>query len=341
VPLDEQLDLPAGEVTPLLAERALHLATHMSFVELQASLKLHYDVALSDSVLDRLMQRVGAVSVADAAQRVRALRTVEYADREALVKQRPARPPKRLYVSVDGALYPSRNREENSGQMRILYQEMKCGTVFWENAQGGWGKRVLGGRDSVADFGLRLWELAVQQGLLEADEVIFISDGGAWCETIAQDYFRGATRILDWYHLSQHIWETAHALYDTDEPAAQRWAGECLERLKESSGIGLLRLLQHSRLQRAGTELVALDALLGYLEPRLAYTDYVDYENAGYTIGSGAMEATCKQLVCQRLKGSGRQWSERGATSMVHLVAHRLNHTWTDFWNSRPLQRAA
>ena len=73
----------------------------------------------------------------------------------------------------------------------------------------------------------------------------------------------------------------------------------------------------------------------------MAYTDYVDYEKAGYVIGSGAMEATCKQLVCQRLKGCGRQWSERGATGMAHLIAHRLNRTWAAFWAFRPLQRAA
>src|SRR5207249_1922974 len=143
--------------------------------------------------------------------------------------------------------------------------EMKCGTVFWQNAKGQWEKRVLAGRDRVPAFGLRLWELAVSCGMLEADEVIFISDGGAWCETIAQDFFRGATRILDWYHLSEHVWETAYALYEGDQAAAKRWAGECLDRLKESSGIGLLRLLQRSRPQRCGAELAALDSLIGYL----------------------------------------------------------------------------
>ncbi len=141
VPLDARLDLPAGEVTPLLAERALHLATYMSFAGLQEALRLHFDVALSDSVLDALMQRVGGVSVSDAAVRVQELQAVEYADREALVQQRPAWRPKRLYVSTDGALYPSRNREENGGMKRVLYQEMKCGTVFWQNARGRWPSR--------------------------------------------------------------------------------------------------------------------------------------------------------------------------------------------------------
>jgi len=74
---------------------------------------------------------------------------------------------------------------------------------------------------------------------------------------------------------------------------------------------------------------------------RLAITDYVDYRAAGYVIGSGMMEATCKQLVGQRLKGSGMQWSEAGAVAMTALISHRLNGTWDAFWASRPLQRAA
>ena len=78
-----------------------------------------------------------------------------------------------------------------------------------------------------------------------------------------------------------------------------------------------------------------------YVRPRLAITDYVDYRTADYVIGSGMMESTCKQLVSQRLKGPGMQWSERGAVAMTALIAHRINGTWDRYWASRPLQRAA
>ena len=67
----------------------------------------------------------------------------------------------------------------------------------------------------------------------------------------------------------------------------------------------------------------------------------IDYRAAGYVIGSGMMESTCKQLVAQRLKGPGMQWSEAGALAMTALIAHRINGTWDRFWASRPLQRAA
>lgn len=85
----------------------------------------------------------------------------------------------------------------------------------------------------------------------------------------------------------------------------------------------------------------AMDALIGYLEPRQAITDYVEYREKGYVIGSGMMESTWKQLVTARLKGSGRQWSEAGALAMTALLGKRINYQWDAFWASRPLHRAA
>jgi hypothetical protein len=148
---------------------------------------------------------------------------------------------------------------------------------------------------------------------------------------------------LEWYHLSEHVWTAGRALY-AHEAGAQRWVGRCLNELHDSSGIGMLRYLERSRTARAprrADDLAALDDLIDYLRPRLAMTDYVDYRAAGYIIGSGMMESTCKQLVGQRLKGSGCQWSEAGAVAMTALIAHRLNQSWDSFWASRPLQRAA
>ena len=343
-PLDEQLELPRGEVTAPLARRISHLATHMSFAELQTSVQLHYAARLCDSVLNRLVQRVGGVAVGDEARQVaRVAAAAPGRAREAQVpRRRVAAGPARLYISADGVLYPSRNREESgAGRRRILYQEMKCGAVFWERAPGRWEKRVLGGREDVATFGLRLWALAVECGLREAGEVIFISDGGAWCDTLWRTHFRDARRILDWFHAAEHVWAAARELY-ADEAAAGRWAGRCLDLLRAYSGLGLLRYLRRSRRARtkAAAGYAALADLIGYIEPRVAFMDYYEYRATGYPIGSGLMEATCKQVVGQRLKGSGRQWSEAGALALATLIAYRINGDWDAFWTTVPLARA-
>jgi len=329
-----------------LSRRALRLATYTSFGPLQEELWFQHEVRLSDSTLDTLMQTAGGVAEQDRQTEIETLASEGSGlHRERLLRcDRVDAPPLRLYVSCDGVTYRTRYREpdaENPKKKRIIYQEMKAGTVFWQSPDGRWHKQVMAGRDRPEQFGLSLWALAVRCGMLQASEVIFISDGGNWCNTVAELYFKDATRILDWYHLSEHIWTAGRQLYPEDATGTQRWVDNCLTHLHDSSGIGLLRHLKRSRRARGASGQAILDELIKYVQPRLAITDYVDYRTADYVIGSGMMESTCKQLVSQRLKGPGMQWSEQGALAMTALIAHRLNGTWNQFWASRPLQRAA
>ena len=257
-----------------LGRRALRLATHMSFATLQEELRYQHDVRLSPAILDRLMQTAGGVAERDRAQSAAELDAlpVGVAREEKVLAQVPLVRPKRLYISCDGVMYPTRYRQEEKGRKRLIYQEMKCGTVFWQEGTT-WHKRVMSSREEPDRFGLSLWELAVRCGMLQADEVIFISDGGTWCDTVARNHFHDATRSLDWYHLCEHIWAAARVLFG-DEAAQGRWVSRCQKLLAEWSGIGLLRYLRRNRNARtneaSSAAVEALDALIGYLEPRRA-----------------------------------------------------------------------
>ena len=213
MPMDELLDLPSGDVTVSLSKRALRLATYMSFAALQEELRIQHDVRLSHSTLDRLMQMVGGVSERDRQTVTDHLQAAPVGlAREKKVAVEEVGPlPKRLYISCDGAMYPTRYRQadpEGTGEARIVYQEMKTGTVFWETPDGQWHKRVLAGRDDPQRFGLSLWALAVRCGMLQADEVIFISDGGSWCETISEGVTRARQNLQGIYALFRGIAES-------------------------------------------------------------------------------------------------------------------------------------
>lgn len=52
-----------------------------------------------------------------------------------------------------------------------------------------------------------------QHGVREADEVIFAADGGDWCGNIPERSFPTATGIVDWYHVSEHVWTCGKALH--------------------------------------------------------------------------------------------------------------------------------
>jgi len=179
VPLDESLDLPAGEATPSLAKRALRLGTRMSLAELEDELQAQHEVRLTDSTLDTLVHKVGGVAVADLQAELDVLAALPRGvlREEKVVVQRPS--PKRLYVSCDGITYRTCHREDDPeypGQKRSIYQEMKCGAVYWQDEKDHWHKQVVSGRDNPERFGLCLWKLAVECGMLTCPEVIFISD---------------------------------------------------------------------------------------------------------------------------------------------------------------------
>jgi hypothetical protein len=66
--------------------------------------------------------------------------------------------------------------------------------------------------------------------------------------------------------------------------------------------------------------------------------DYPQYQANGWLIGSGHVEAACKTVVGQRLKGSGMRWSAEGADAVCHLRALFKSEAtqWEAFWQSRP-----
>jgi hypothetical protein len=62
--------------------------------------------------------------------------------------------------------------------------------------------------------------------------------------------------------------------------------------------------------------------------------DYAVYVAKGWAIGSGPMEAACKTVVGQRMKGSGMRWGAAGADALCHLRAlfKSGDRQWDAFW---------
>jgi hypothetical protein len=46
---------------------------------------------------------------------------------------------------------------------------------------------------------------------------------------------------------------------------------------------------------------------------------YAKFKEAGLFVGSGVIEAACKNVIGKRLKQSGMRWSLRGANSIIAL----------------------
>ena len=150
------------------------------------------------------------------------------------------------------------------------------------------------GRESPAEFAAALWRLACQCGYVEAKEKLFQADGGGWCWDIQARFFSDAVGILDWYHASEHVWETAKTVAADNATA---WAHAALTQLHDGGGLTLLEWLKPRIATARGSRRTAPETLRDYVRNRQHEMNYPRCRQRGWPIGSGIIEATCKQLV--------------------------------------------
>ena len=206
--------------------------------------------------------------------------------------------------------------------------------MVWNPGVAGQVRYVCGLTGGLAVLGDPLRCQAGQVGMDAADRWVAISDGGAGIEDWLRVHFpRVEAVILDFYHAAQHVSEWAKALYPTE---AERVAGEWCHRLKHEGGTAVLAALRTVAVGRRPAAAEAHRQLVGYVENQVHRMDYPTYRAKGWAIGSGPVEAACKQVVNQRLKVTGARWSEAGADAVCHLRALFRSELgqWDAYWAS-------
>jgi hypothetical protein len=189
-----------------------------------------------------------------------------------------------------------------------------------------------------AGVGEPLRRQAAQVGLERAERWVAISDGGAGLEDLLRVHFpRVEVVVLDFFHAAEHLSEWAKAWHPNDAGDAERVAGEWCHRLKHEGGQAVLAGLR--AVDVSGRSAVVREAhreLLGYFGNQVHRMDYPMYRAKGWLIGSGPVEAACKQVVNQRLKVTGARWGEAGADAVCHLRAlfRSEKGQWDAYWAS-------
>jgi len=74
----------------------------------------------------------------------------------------------------------------------------------------------------------------------------------------------------------------------------------------------------------------AVDAALTYIDNHREQMRYASIRKRGLPVGSGAIEATCKNLVAVRMKRNGQSWSHPGAQAILNLRSLALSDRWED-----------
>ena len=181
-------------------------------------------------------------------------------------------------------------------------------------------------------FGQLLARSAACVGLSESDTVVSITDGAPWIRNRILEhlpYLDGM--LLDFYHLSEHVWDTAKCcLGETDE--SRRWAEAQLHEIKHVGPAGVLAAIAAlSKKVRAPRKRKRLRLLRDYIAQRWEMVDYRRALARGWDIGSGPTEAMCKNLTL-RLKRTGMKWDPANAAAIMNLVALRESGQWEAWW---------
>lgn len=319
-PLDRPLGLDQGSTTTQVREWVAHLAAHLPFAPTAALLGWLTGVFVAESTVERITVAVGT-HLRDAQRQAAAP-----AQRRRLPP--PPHKPRRLYVSLDGLMTPLRDpwkRDGSLGNLHCRFGECKLAAIYeaMPGPKGDEGVRrcaYVATMEGVETFAPLVALLAQQSGYAFAGEKIVLADGAAWIWTLAASQFPDSIEIVDFFHASEPLWTVARAGFSSAAETAKAWVHDRQAELLTDDVAAVLRAIAawEPRTQ-ADCDLQATE--YGYFERNQHRMQYGSFRAKGYHIGSGVMEAGCKQVVASRLDQAGMHWRPAVADAVVTLRA--------------------
>jgi hypothetical protein len=241
----------------------------------------------------------------------------------------PTPAPERTYLSMDGTMCPLRDpwkRDGSAGKLQCRYGEAKLGIVFQTEQKDGLDTEVarrgcVGTLEDVSGFLPLLLTLAQRWRLDAARELIALGDGAVWIWLLVSKHFPGAIQILDFWHLTEHLWKVARAMHGSSAEAAAAWVKQAQWDLKHDLTQSFLISMRAWQPESAEAREVRR-VELAFFEANEARMKYGTFLKRGYMIGSGVMESGCRQLAGQRLDQAGMHWRPETAEAVLAVRAH-------------------
>lgn len=324
-PWDRTQGLSSVSFTPRLKRRVAQLCARLTYREVSAVWSEWTGQVLAESTLEALTAEVGS--------RLRATEdagTQAWFERGVVPPAAPLAPRvvgQRAYLSidaakahVDGDWHDVKVATFSRAERRVERRPDGTTTLGGDTPR---ETQYLAKQEEAAAFGRRLYGWSLGLGA-ERAELIVLGDGAEWIWKLVNTHFSDAVQILDFYHASEHLWDLARAVFGSESPAGKAWAEGASRELEAAGMCGLLRSLRKLRDERQRLQLelsaearTAMRRELQYFRRQRRRMQYPVYRSQGMMIGSGPVEAACKIIVGQRLKGAGMRWSQSGADAVL------------------------
>jgi hypothetical protein len=335
-PADTALGLAdTAGYSPAVQAMAALLASKMPVEDASLVLEHLTGIQLPRATLDREARRQG--------ERAQRLRT--RLDQQAATDQSQLEltlEPYQMIIQLDAWNIRERDDWGRSAALRRAGQEPErwhwvyTGTCFRLDQRG----QTAGGRPVITERGFvatrlgldalreQLHAEALRRGLGQAASALVIGDGAMWIWRLADDRFPQAQQRLDFYHAVEHLVAVGRALFGDDKVKFTAWLKPLVNQLKHQSALKVIRQLEVALAGlAAGPVAAVVTREVSYFQEHAARMDYRAGARRGEPIGSGPVEATCRQAQC-RFKRPGQFWSQSGDEALLCLETFWRNKRW-------------
>ena len=340
IPRDEELDIAGTKFSPGLRRMMAVVGSETSFEKGSEQLQLLAGIQVVPKSIQEHAEAIGADIAARTAQEASRAKQLQFP--EILHGPVPI-----LYIEMDGTGIPVVKSETEGRAGRREGQpartrEVKLGCVFTQTKTGQAGRPIrdpdsttyVASIETAEEFGYLLYTEAWRRGWSHARQKVVIADGALCNWNMANRHSPGAVQIVDLYHARQHVWELSGKLFPSGESRKDGWATRMQNKLDQGDIESLVASLR--RLCAAHADLAPMIANeADYFQRNADRMRYPDFRRRGFFVGSGVIEAGCKNVIGLRLKRSGMFWTVRGANAILALRCSRFNHRFEDYWASR------
>lgn len=164
-------------------------------------------------------------------------------------------------------------------------------------------------------------------------ETLFLADGAPHLWQIWRKYFPKATPCLDWYHVSEYLWNAGIGFYGAKSAELEPWVTARLAELMRGDVDAVLDALRSARDAMGSApkkKRKKLKKAIRYVQNhREMMRHYGDLDGRDLTFGTGLVEGTIKHIGT-RMDGS-RRWSNERSESMLALRCVLLSGEWDRF----------
>jgi hypothetical protein len=167
--------------------------------------------------------------------------------------------------------------------------------------------------------------------------VQIVLDGAKGLQGNLEPLFPGAIFTLDVCHVVEKLWAVGHRFHKEGSAELKAWVEDLKALLYAGRAAELVERLrgywQQVSTHGPGTKgrRLALEKLIGYLEPRLTMMRYQEWIEQDLVIASGQAEGAVRHVVGERLDCSGMRWTRAKAEALLHLRCIELNGDWERF----------